>query len=89
MHILARLRRWRAERIVRARRYEGVSRITVTLPNSDIRTLYAMARARKTTTTAALVRAIRLAHWVDEQLAANSTVLLEDPDGTRREIVFT
>ena len=67
---------------------KDTTRVTVNLPNEDILRMNEQARKRATTKTAALVRAIRTAQFIDDQEAKGGEVYVKDDDGTFRQVVF-
>lgn len=67
---------------------KDVSKVTVNLPNEDILRMSEQARRRATTKTAALVRAIRTAEFIDDTEKKGGEVYIKDADGTFRQVVF-
>ena len=67
---------------------DDVSKVTANLPNNDIKTLDEIAKRHASTKTSALVRAIRTTAYIDEAASNGAKVFIEEPDGTKREVVF-
>jgi len=47
-----------------------------------------VTRFHDTTKTAALIRSLRMAHFLESETRAGSAVYLREPDGTFRPVVF-
>ncbi|MFE2122414.1 hypothetical protein ACFW9U_17395 [Rhodococcus aetherivorans] len=71
-----------------ARNNENFSKVTVNLPNEDVLRMSEMARRHALTKTAALVRALRLAQYIDDETAKGTKLFLQDTNGTLREIII-
>ena len=67
---------------------KNISQVTVNLPNEDILRMSEIARFHDTTKTAALIRSLRMAHFLESETRAGSAVYLREPDGTFRPVVF-
>lgn len=63
------------------------TKLTVALPPDDLRLLDQIAEAWTNKTTA-LIRAIRMAAYLHDAASSGSKVIVEDRDGSRREIVI-
>lgn len=63
-------------------------RVTADLPREDVDRLERLADANRSNRTTALVRAIRTADLLQEASDHGSQVIIQDRDGTRREIVL-
>lgn len=67
---------------------KNLSTVTVNLPNEDILRMSEIARFHDTTKTTALVRSLRMAHFLETETRKGSTVYLRESDGTFREVQF-
>lgn len=68
---------------------EGITRITADVPDEDVERLDQLAKDMHANKTTALVRALRTADLLRVAAASGSRIVLEDEDGTRREVVIT
>ncbi len=67
---------------------EGLTRITADVPDEDVERLEKLARDMHANKTTALVRALRTADLLRAAAAQGSRIVLEDKDGTRRELLM-
>lgn len=67
---------------------EDVSKVTANIPNVDVEKLTKIAKRYHSNRTSALVRAIRTASYIDDQLADGARLVIVDKDGKEREVVF-
>lgn len=67
---------------------EGLTRITADVPDEDVERLEDLAKDMHANKTTALVRALRTADLLRVAAAEGTRIILEDKDGTRREIVM-
>lgn len=67
---------------------DNISTVTANLPNEDILRMSEIARFHDTTKTAALVRSLRMAHFLESETRQGSTVYLRQSDGTFRQVQF-
>ncbi|MHB8290278.1 MAG: hypothetical protein ACYDEY_13810 [Acidimicrobiales bacterium] len=67
---------------------EGLTRITADVPDADVERLEELAKNMHANKTTALVRALRTADLLREAAAQGGRIVLEDKDGTRRELVM-
>ncbi len=65
-----------------------VVKVTANIPSSDVDTLAELADKHGSTKTSALVRAIRTTAFLENEIDNGAKVIVETPDGDRREIVF-
>lgn len=72
----------------RSRNRDGITRVTVDIPDEDVKRVAGIAGRHHLNRTSALVRAIRTAALVDEAAQRGSRVLIVDADGTQREIIL-
>jgi hypothetical protein len=66
----------------------STKRVTVTLGEVDQERLDEIASTERVTKNDAIRRALATEHFVTRTLAAGRKLLVEDPDGTVREIEF-
>lgn len=67
---------------------EGLTRITADVPDEDVERLDQLAKEMHANKTTALVRALRTADLLRLATAEGTRIILEDKDGTRREVVI-
>jgi len=64
------------------------TKVTFNLPDDDVAALRRLAAARNLTVTAVLRQAIATEVFLNDALAGGSTLLVEKPDGTLRQLVY-
>ncbi|WP_430332744.1 hypothetical protein [Rhodococcus sp. ACT016] len=62
--------------------------MTVNIPNEDVAKLTKIAKRHRSNRTSALVRAIRIASYIDDQMADEARVVIVDKDGKEHEVEF-
>lgn len=67
----------------------ATTKMTVQLPNDDIEKLEEIAEKNSSTKTAALARSIRTTSFIEKAIKRGATLILQEEDGTQREVVFT
>ncbi|WP_430332738.1 hypothetical protein [Rhodococcus sp. ACT016] len=63
--------------------------MTVEVPDDAIELLAEMADEQASTMTATLARSIRITLFIERARKRGATVILQEVDGTRRQVVFT
>jgi len=66
----------------------ATTRVTADVPTDDVQRLQKLADRIHANKTTALVRAIRTAELLDEAAQTGARIIIEAPDGSRREIVL-
>jgi predicted transcriptional regulator len=69
-------------------RSPGTTRITADVPDEDVEKLDELAKGMHANKTTALVRALRTADLLRVAASEGSRIIIEDKDGTRREILM-
>lgn len=64
---------------------EDVSKVTANIPNEDVDKLTRIAKRHRSNRTSALVRAIRIASYIEDN---DARVVVVGEDGKEREVVF-
>ncbi|HEU4491883.1 MAG TPA: hypothetical protein VFR74_13525 [Jiangellales bacterium] len=68
-------------------RRPGYVRINAELPEDDVEVLAKIAHRNNLNRTSALARALRTTELIEETVRGGGRVILEMPDGSRKEIV--
>jgi hypothetical protein len=68
---------------------EPIARATFKLPVSELDALKSLARRRSITTTQALRQAISTELFVDELVQRGAKILVQEPDRTIQQVVFS
>jgi len=64
------------------------TRVTADVPTDDVQRLQKLADRIHSNKTTALVRAIRTADLLDDAAQSGARIILEAPDGSRRELIL-